>query len=217
MLAAIFLFLFGYIALCVGLPLISIEEKETLEKKNIEVYLIKSGPHMDFLVPVHHTLHNWELEFPYQNNKIVDTTFEWIAIGWGDKDFYLNTPTWGDLTVSTATNAAIGLGSGGIHATYYYDIPEEKPIIRLKMTPLQYQQFCKYVRGNLQMKNHKTIPLHSKVEGVTGDYDRYYDAKGSFSIMHTCNTWVNNGLKASGQRACYWTGLAEGIFYQYGK
>jgi len=31
---------------------------------------------------------------------------DWLAFGWGDKGFYLNTPTWADLKFSTAVKAA---------------------------------------------------------------------------------------------------------------
>lgn len=50
-----------------------------------------------------------------------------------------------------------------------------------------------------------------------GDHDAFYEAKGRYSLFHTCNTWANNALKACGQKACWWTPFSTGIRYQYGQ
>lgn len=186
------------------------------EEATYDVYLLKSGPHTDFFVRARTDIHDWTTDFPYANNLDPDTALPWLAIGWGDKGFYLNTPTWGDLTVSTAVTAATGLGTAGIHATYYYSVPTDRQIAHLHFTENQYSRLCNYINRTLiadtDGKRVMLVPLKS---GVNYEHDRYYDANGTYSMIHTCNTWVNNGLKVSGQRACLWTGFAEGIFYQY--
>jgi hypothetical protein len=50
----------------------------------------------------------------------------YLAFGWGDKGFYLNTPEWADLKVSTALNAAFGLSSSAIHSTFYKKLRENE-------------------------------------------------------------------------------------------
>ena len=45
--------------------------------------------------------------------------------------------------------------------------------------------------------------------------DAFYDAKGSYNLTRTCNTWTNNALKAAGLKACLWTPFDSGIFWQY--
>lgn len=221
------LFLAGFVygLLCYGLfALISAlipvkgESSGPNGEEIFDVYLLKSGPHTDFFVKVKTPVHDWSLDFPYVNNVNPDTSLTWLAIGWGDKNFYMNTPTWADLTFSTAIAAATGLGTAGIHASYYHGVPTDRPIIHLRLTQNQYQRLCAYISNSLVAdENGNRIMVKPMLEGINFDYDRYYDAYGRYSMIHTCNTWVNNGLKASGQRACLWTGFAEGIFYQYGK
>jgi hypothetical protein len=108
--------LFAAVSAMIPMPA---EEMASTENPSYDVYLLKSGPHTDFFVKAKTEVHDWTLDFPYVNNADPDTTLPWLAIGWGDKGFYLNTPTWADLTVSTAVSAATGLGTAGIHATYY--------------------------------------------------------------------------------------------------
>ncbi len=193
-------------------------EEKGLNESIYPVYLLKSGPHTDFLVQVHNDVHRWSDDFPYSNNAVPDTSLPWLAIGWGDKNFYLNTPTWGDLTFRTAVSAATGLGTAGIHASYYFEVPSDRPIVSLQLTRNQYERLCAYISKTLIADDSgKRVLLYPQKPGVNFNHDRYYDAHGTYSMIHTCNTWVNNGLKASGQRACLWTGFAEGIFYQYEK
>jgi uncharacterized protein (TIGR02117 family) len=215
-------FVFGlvcYSVFALVSAVIPISEEDVVFPKDsafYEVYLLKSGPHTDFLVPVKNDIHDWSADFPFANNANPDTTLSWLAIGWGDKNFYMNTPTWADLTLRTAVAAATGLGTAGIHASYYFSVPNDRPIIRLQLTQNQYMRLCAYVSRSLVAdENGKRIMLQPLLAGVNFEFDRYYDAHGRYSMIHTCNTWINNGLKASGQRACLWTGFAEGIFYQY--
>jgi uncharacterized protein (TIGR02117 family) len=195
---------------------ISQEQPSVEDSPVFDVYLLKSGPHTDFLLRVKTTVHDWSIDFPYSNNNNPDTSLNWIAIGWGDKNFYMNTPTWADLTISTAVTAAAGLGTAGVHASYYFDVPSDRPLVQLQFTRNQYMRLCSYITRSLVVDdNGRHVVLKPLKEGVNFDFDRYYDAHGRYSMIHTCNTWINNGLKASGQRACLWTGFAEGIFYQY--
>ena len=197
---------------------VSAEIVAAQDSPTFDVYLLKSGPHTDFLVKVKTEVHDWSIDFPYANNANPDSSLPWLAIGWGDKNFYMNTPTWADLTVSTAVAAATGLGTAGIHASYYYDVPTDRPIIHLQLSRNQYMRLCAYIdRSLIADENGKRVMIQPLLAGVNFNHDRYYDAHGRYSMIHTCNTWVNNGLKVSGQKACLWTGFAEGLFYQYDK
>jgi uncharacterized protein (TIGR02117 family) len=207
----------SFFLLCLFLALIPVEKEITKAPRKVTIYFMQSGVHTDIIVPVHHKIQNWDALFPYENNKVYDTTFHWIGIGMGDKRFFLTTPSFSDLTLSTAFRGTFGLNGAAIHAYYHYEIPVDRPIIKLKITENQYRRLCGYIKGTIRFKNNKPVLLESTVEGTVFDYDRYYDALGTYSALNTCNSWVNEGLKAAGQRGCYWTAFAGGIFYQYGK
>ena len=61
---------------------------------------------------------DWSQKFLYEDTVAKDSTLRYIAIGWGDKGFYLDTPTWADLKFSTAFKAAFWLGNSAIHTTF---------------------------------------------------------------------------------------------------
>jgi uncharacterized protein (TIGR02117 family) len=184
----------------------------------IQIYLMKSGVHSDFIVPVVNDIKDWRTEFPLSNTGFKDSSSQLVSIGWGDKTFYMNTPTWGDLSVKTALTVPFGLGPSAIHATYYQQLLDDRPIVGLRLTPKQYQKLVHYIENTLERaKNGQTKYIKATLPGVVTGNDAYYAAKGRYSLFFTCNSWVNAGLKACQQKACYWTAFAGGIFYQYGK
>ena len=186
------------------------------EKKAIHtVFLMKSGIHMDFLLPICNELKDWQEEFPISNTRSKDSTYKKIAIGWGSKDFYMNTPTWDDLTLKIFLISNFGLGSSAIHVKYYTDtLPKDSKIVSLKLSANQYKKLVKYIENSLKRsgtaKSSFILPKNPK---VLSKNDAYYDAKQNYSLLFTCNSWINNGLKASGQKACLWTPNSQGIFY----
>ena len=186
------------------------------EKKAIHtVFLMKSGIHMDFLLPICNKLKDWQEEFPISNTRSKDSTYKKIAIGWGSKDFYMNTPTWDDLTLKIFLISNFGLGSSAIHVKYYTDtLPKDSKILSLKLSDNQYKKLVKYIENSLKRsgttKSSFILPKNPK---VLSKNDAYYDAKQNYSLLFTCNSWINNGLKASGQKSCLWTPNSQGIFY----
>jgi uncharacterized protein (TIGR02117 family) len=186
------------------------------EKKAIHtIYLMKSGIHMDFLLPICNELKDWQEDFPISNTLCKDSSYKKIAIGWGSKDFYMNTPTWDDLTLKIFLISNFGLGSSAIHVKYYTDIlPKDSKTVSLNLSDNQYKKLVKYIENSLKRsgttKSSFILPKNPK---VLSKNDAYYDAKQNYSLLFTCNSWINNGLKASGQKACLWTPYSQGIFY----
>lgn len=195
----------------------------TVEGRNdkgekIQIYLMQSGVHTDFLVPVKNNEIDWTKFFPRENTKLNDTNTRYLAIGWGDKNFYMNTPEWSDLTFKTAVFCMTGLGKSAIHSTYYYDVPKDKPTVQLTLSKKQYENLIRYVQNTLVLtKTQQSFCITPTNKKVVSDNDAYYEAHMRYHLFHTCNTWINNGLKASQKKACLWTPTSGGIFYQYAK
>ncbi|RFM34127.1 TIGR02117 family protein [Chitinophaga silvisoli] len=187
---------------------------EPSTNNNIPMYILTNGVHTDLVVPVRNAQIDWSKSVLFENTIGRDTTARWIAFGWGDKGFYLETPTWADLKFSTAFKAATGLSTAAIHATYYHQLREGKDCIRTSIDSARYARLIAYIQQSFRRDGNDQI-IHIVTNANYGRTDAFYEAKGSYSLFHTCNTWANNGLKACGQRACLWTPFDKGIFYQY--
>ncbi len=182
------------------------EENVEMEKP-IEIYLSTNGVHTDFVLPISNEIVDWKTKINWANEKS-----HWLAFGWGDKGFYLNTPEWSDLKISTAFNAISGLGESAMHVTSYSNFKSDNSSVKIKLTKEQYQLLVNYIIASFLSENDS----FRKVENSTyTNFDAFYDAKGSYSLFYTCNTWVNQGLKQINQKAALWTLHDQGIFRHY--
>lgn len=193
---------------------ITIKGEPVTMDNTISLYLLSNGVHTDLVVPVKNEIMDWTEKFPYANTKGADSTFHWIALGWGDKGFYLETPTWAELKPSVAFKAAFGLSTSAIHATFYQKMELGERCRPLQVTKDQYTQFLRYVESSLELDT-RSQPIHIPTNAVYGDHDAFYEANGSYSLLHTCNTWTNRALKELRQNACLWTAFDTGILNKH--
>lgn len=209
----LFGFLLIYVLSAFTLPKITIDnEKDT--KEEVEIYILTNGVHTDIVVPSVNEQMDWRKEVLYSNTLANDTSQKYLAMGWGDKGFYLETPTWADLKVSVAFKAATGLSSTAIHTTYYSEMKESENCKKILISKEQYQRLIDFITNSFQRDSSNHF-INIKTNANYGKNDAFYDANGSYSLFHTCNTWSNNGLKSCGQKCCLWTPLDKGIFEKY--
>lgn len=204
-----------YVFLGLVLPLIGMSARETSEPKTVDIYILTNGAHTDLVVPIKTNIVDWSEKVPFGNIKSKSPEdYTWIAFGWGDKGFYLNTPTWADLKFSTAIEAAFWLSESAMHCTYYRDLQENNNCIKIKITENQYRDLTQYIDNKFD-KDEKGNYIFIDTTAVYGDSDAFYEARGTYSFLYTCNTWANYGLKAAEQKYALWTPTDFGIFRHY--
>jgi uncharacterized protein (TIGR02117 family) len=203
-----------YVILGLLIPYIPVSAKDDVEKKEIPIYIYTNGVHTDIVMPVKNDLQDWSQKIPFANIKSKKTEYQYIGIGWGDKGFYLDTPTWADLKFSTAVKAAFWLSDSAMHCTYYNTMKEGDDCKMIMISKSQYQNLVKFVEDKFDRDQNGSFIL-IPTNAVYSDNDAFYDAKGTYSFLYTCNTWSNNALKAAGQKAALWTPTDFGIFQHY--
>ncbi len=210
---AVVVFIFTYGLLCLLLPMIRIPSEKTNEEKSIEIYITTNGAHTDIVVPTHSEYINWE-------EKVLPTytkggkAAQWLAFGWGDKGFYLNTPTWADLKFSTAVKAAFWMSESAMHCTYESDPTYELTSVAIQISSTQYKRLISYIDGRFDKDAQgRYIPITT--DAAYGNDDTFYEAKGTYNFTYTCNIWANYALRAAGQQYALWTATDMGIFRHY--
>jgi len=196
------------------IPYIEVPEKPVNQPENITAYILTNGVHTDLVVPVKSAEIDWSKEIPFENTLSKKTDFKYLSIGWGDKGFYLDTPTWADLKFSTAFKAAFWLSDSAMHCTFYDKMTEGDDCKKLTLTHDQYLDLIKFIQDKFD-RDENGKPILIKTDAVYGTNDAFYDAKGSYNFLDTCNTWTNTGLKVAGQKAAFWTPTDRGIFQHY--
>ena len=163
----------------------------------ITLFLVSNGTHVDVVMPLKNNIFDWTQTVSPADSGLGDSGTEYIGLGWGERNFYLNTPSWGDLTVPTALRALSGFNRTLIHATYYPSEPaENENTVRFSASPEQYRRVA--VAG---------AHYHSN--------DAFYEAEGRYHLFNTCNTWLNGKLTRSGMKGVVWTPFAGPLLDSY--
>lgn len=187
-------------------------KRETDTTPAVSIFILSNGFHTDIVVPVKTKEMDWSKKVRFLGTD-QDNTLRYLGFGWGDKEFYLDTPTWADLKLKTAFQAVFGSGGAAIHTTFYETLNTGPDCIKLNLSKAQYLRLIHYIENDF-LKDSAGNYVKIKAHGY-GYSDAFYDAKGHYSLFKTCNTWTNDGLKICGQKACLWTPFAQGVLYQY--
>lgn len=213
-------FLFGIVAsvvlyiICAAALSIIPVNSDVKPSDEVTIYLQTNGVHADLVLPVKNGIKDWSNQIRFEHVKGTRKSAEYISFGWGDKKFYMETPTWSDLKISTAFSATFGLGPAAIHTNFYDSMNEDETRKRIQLSAQDYRLLVDYIEGSFD-RNADGSFIHIETDANYGDDDAFYEAKGSYSFLKTCNTWVNSGLKSANQKAALWTPSDKGIFYHY--
>lgn len=214
MLSIILIALVVYVVLVLAIAYIPVNSNEEVCKEEcVEVFLYSNGVHTDIVMPLVHELKDWNTVVDSKKTKSGKSNFKYISIGWGDKGFYLNTPTWGDLTFKTAFEAMFYMSESAMHVTFYNDMVENDRCKKIVVSKERYAKIIQYIDSSFEKDLQGN---YQYVENASyGNNDVFLEAEGKYSLFYTCNTWTNNCLKAGKLKACLWTVLDNGFFYHY--
>lgn len=161
-----------------------------------EAFVISNGVHTDICIPVD-LGKDWLSFINPQDYHTTRDKIKYISFGWGDKGFYLHTPKWSDLKVSTAVEALLVNSPTAMHLTVKFDRPlESDKVKRIRICRSQIKQLRDYILDSFIL-DEKEFPLLINNAGY-GKYDNFYEARGSYHLFETCNSWTNKALKIAG-------------------
>ncbi len=168
-----------------------------------QIFITTNGVHLDIILPVE----NIDPLFSEKLEILPNTKY--VAFGWGDKQFYINTPEWKDLTFKTAFNALFLKSETAMHVTFYRN--SYSTWRKLQLCSSQIDTLNIYIENSFQKDEKGSL---QKI-AVPGYYktDTFYEANGSFSFFKTCNIWVNKALKETGVETSVWSPFDLGVLW----
>jgi len=194
-----------YVLVSLLLSAIPVNKTQNQASQNKHVYLTTNGVHLDIVIPVAH------LSQKLKDGLVIGRNTNYLAFGWGDENFYLNTPTWGDLTFQNAFGALFLNSSTLVHVTRYNN--SRQKWVKVALSEAQLQKLNANIQNIFKLDSNKSKQiLNGKGYGFEDDF---YKAKGSYSIFKTCNSWVNTTFKQSDLKACLWTPFDFSLLNKY--
>ena len=197
--------------------IIPINRKYQPATNGVDIYLSSNGMHTDFIVPTQNHLFNWAAlidSTPFEKDL---TQFPYLGIGWGDWNFYIELDAWENLTPKLAARALLNpMTKTLMHVTSYEKLPTpERRVEKISITNQQYLSLCTFIKSGFELNDQQGTQLLPSLGYAAND--NFYEGTGSYHYFHTCNYWVNKGLKKIGVRTSLWSPIDRGMFYQLGK
>jgi uncharacterized protein (TIGR02117 family) len=190
-----------YLVLAVVLSLIPSSPPAMVTVPDRQLYVSSNGVHTDFILPVEYVPPSLLAQLGY----LAD--YRYLAFGWGDKGFYLDTPTWADLKASTAIKAMLLPSPTAVHVTGHEAVGSDWAYLEVDQRQIDLLNDFIAVAFRLDADGD---PIHIDDSGY-GDNDEFYEATGSYNALYTCNNWVNEGLKTIGVKTALWSPSEWGV------
>ena len=191
-----------YLILALVLGTLSVNQSFAQATNGVEVFVTDNGVHTDWVLPVKTPYFDWRTKLHLQDYAGADSTFTHVGFGWGDRRFYMETPEWKDLTLTTAITALFWPTRTAMHVEFIpAPLKPTKSQRPLTLTPAQYEALVAYILKTFQQQGGQFILIPGRGYSAT---DNFYEANGKFYLFKTCNTWTNGGLKAIGAEAAFW-------------
>lgn len=171
-----------------------INKKET-------IHILYDEMHSDIVLDLSKTTQKWSDLFP----TLIKGKKGYLAFGWGDKETYLNTPTWDDLKTSTALKALFSNSPSLVHVSYYRSIKNFQNIKVIRLSKEQQQALEKALLKSFDFKG-KTYKGYRR-------NDLFCTSPYSYNLINTCNTWTGDTLRDANISVSYWTPLSQNVIH----
>lgn len=203
-------FAYGALALLGALPL---TVPEPPDGETVTIYVHSNGAHIDLVLPLRALGLDWSAEFQAADFPFSDPALASHAgFGWGDRDFYLNTPTWAELTLGRAARALFASKGALMHVTLWGRAPQRGPNTRaVTLGEAQYRRLVRDIRASFTRDGAGRPQL---IPGFRyGADDAFYEAAGRYSLIETCNEWAAARLRKAGVPVGEWSPFPFGIMW----
>ena len=174
-------------------------------RQGVEIFVETNGIHTALVLPRFHPLKDWSADFPVRDLGDPTRPYTHVSISWGDREVFLNTPSWAELRPRTVGRILLGGGEGLVHAAHYVRPAPAADIRSLRLTPAQYRTIVRRIESLLPP------PAERRAYPGYADYDAFYDARGRYTPANNCNQWTSDTLAAAGVRTGRWTPFAGGV------
>jgi uncharacterized protein (TIGR02117 family) len=203
-----------YLATAVGGALVPRNRGWEEPSQGVLIYVRNNGVHVDLVLPASAAGLDLHRLVPPSHIADAQAARGWVAFGWGQREFYLETPRWADLTARNAARAVFG-GDALMHVEHVGQPRSSAEARPLRLERQAYRRLVAAIRSGFAIgEDGRAIPLPG-----TGyaDNDVFYEAVGHYSALRTSNQWTADVLADAGVKIGLWTPFAQGIMWRFRK
>jgi uncharacterized protein (TIGR02117 family) len=171
----------------------------------VEIMVETNGIHTAIVMPLATPQKDWRTDFPASDVAAASRPYTPIAISWGEREVFLRTPTWSDLSPLTILRIVTTGGEGLLHVSHYIRPAPDATIRPLRISAADYARLVGQIEARLpKSEGRRRYPGYGKD-------DVFYDAPGTYTPVMTCNQWTSDVLGDAGIKTGRWTPFAGGV------
>jgi uncharacterized protein (TIGR02117 family) len=173
--------------------------------EGIEILVETNGVHTALVMPLVTPQKDWRTDFPATDVPASDQPYTHVSVSWGEREVFLHTPTWADLSPLTVLRIVTVGGEGVLHVAHYVRPAPDAAIRPLRLSDADYARLVRQIERDTPPRAGRRL-----YRGYGAD-DVFYDAPGRYTAIHTCNQWTSDMLAGAGIRTGQWTPFAGGV------
>ena len=132
---------------------------------------------------------------------------EWLLVGWGSEAFYTTAGSYSDMKLGAVVKAVTG-DTAVMHLDVAGDASGIEGIGYFTLSEAQYAALLTQIDASFQRdQTGAALPLPAHFN----DHDAFFAAKGHFSLLHPCNVWIAETLRAAGVPFGIWTPTPQAV------
>ncbi|MEG5040932.1 MULTISPECIES: TIGR02117 family protein [unclassified Microcoleus] len=177
----------------------------------ISLYISNQGIHTEIIVPVTNEYFDWNQFLPLTEiGPHATSDYKYLSFGWGDRAFMLETSTSAIINPVTALKALFLPTPSTVHVQGYRVPPQNIEAKCVKISGANYLKIINFLKDTFLLDaGGKKI----KISYGYGKSDSFYEAKGSYSILRTCNDWTAEALRKADVNTPLWSTLSSAIMF----
>jgi uncharacterized protein (TIGR02117 family) len=204
---------FAWLALAIGLCFLAGWIGSSLPRnagwrepvRGVEIMVETNGVHTAIVMPLVTPQKDWRADFPAADLAAPDAPYTHVSVSWGEREVYLHTPTWADLSPRTVLRIVALGGEGVLHVAHYVRPAPDATIRPLRIGEADYARLVRRIEREIPPASARR---RHRGYGVN---DVFYDGRGRYTAIRTCNQWTSDMLAGAGIRTGRWTPFASGV------
>jgi len=173
--------------------------------EGVEILVETNGVHTAIVMPLVTPQKDWRADFPVAEIAAPDRPYTHLAVSWGEREVFLNTPTWADLSPLTVLRIVTVGGEGLLHVAHYVRPAPDATTRPLRLSAADYARLVRRIEREVPPAAQR-----HRYPGY-GRQDAFYDAYGRYTPITTCNQWTGTMLGDAGIRTGRWTPFPGGV------
>jgi uncharacterized protein (TIGR02117 family) len=167
--------------------------------------------HAEIIVPVINETYDWRQHLDLQQLGQDSAQYKYLSFGWGDRQFFMNA----SFDPITIFDVLFLPGPSVMHVWGHSDpklqLGSAFELRKINLSKSQYLKLNQFIADSFQLSaEHQTTYIRQGLYPNSG----FYEAKGSYSALRTCNAWTAEALRVADVNTPVWPALAPAVMKQ---